>query len=67
MNKENFFKTPSKSPTPEVMARLARGVRPSITKKEMYELTNKNYKKLPEVREKSNMKDKREDFMKRRD
>lgn len=44
-------KTP-KEPPLELLERLAKGEKPSISRKEMFELTRKNYAKLPEVREK---------------
>ena len=47
------------------MARLAKGGRVEVNKKEMYKLTNKNYDLLPEVKKKKEEEEKKEQFKNR--
>jgi hypothetical protein len=44
---------------------MAMGIKTSVTKKEMYQLTKKNYKQLPEVQQRLNEEKKRQDRAKR--
>ena len=45
-------KTRRNEPSIELMERLGRGIKPEVTKKEMYEITRRGVKKLPENRKK---------------
>ena len=47
------------------MARLAKGERAEVDKKQMYKLTNKNYELLPEVKKKKEEEAKKEQFKNR--
>jgi len=53
----------AKEPNPELLERLALGVKTKMSKKEMYELTNKRYEALPEVRKKREEERKREEYL----
>lgn len=47
------------------MARLARGQKVEVNKKDMLKLTNKNYELLPEVRKKKEEEKKKEEMKER--
>lgn len=56
-----------KMPPPELLDRLIKGEKKEISKTEMLELTQKNYKKLPEIQRKEREKQKKEDFLMRKE
>lgn len=62
----NIEQRSGKAPS-ELMNRLSKGIKPKITKKEMYEITNKKYKQLPEVLKRQEEDAKREELQKRLD
>ena len=61
----NFISIDSKNANPELMARLAKGERAEVDKKEMKKLTTKNYELLPEVKKKKEEEAKKEQFKNR--
>jgi len=54
-----------RKPSPELLARLAAGIRSKISKEEMYKLTSKNYELLPEIKLKREIERKKEELRKR--
>lgn len=58
---------PVKMPPPELLERLAKGEKKEISKREMYELTQRNYKNLPEIQQKEKEKQKKEEIKNRMD
>jgi hypothetical protein len=50
---------------PDVMERLASGTKSKVSKKDMLQLTSKNYQQLPEVRKKREEEEKKEALKKR--
>lgn len=57
MNQDHESK---KGPPPELLERLAHGIKPKIDRKEMYALTRKNYENLPEIKQKKTAGEERE-------
>jgi alstrom syndrome protein 1 len=68
MQKEAEDKAKSEKPHPKaaLMARLAKGTRVEMGRKEMKELTCKNYENLPEVKKKREEEKKKQEMLRRR-
>ena len=54
-------------PAGDVLERLGRGIKPSVGKKEMYEITKRGVNKLPELLKKEEACDKKAEAMARRE
>lgn len=54
-----------KLPPPELLERLAKGEKKELSRKEMYELTQRNYKNLPEIQRREKEKLRKEDLKNR--
>lgn len=52
----------TKEPSPDLIKRLATGEKKKVNRKDMYELTSKNYNLLPEVRHKKEEAERKESF-----
>jgi hypothetical protein len=57
----------TKDPPCGLLDRLSKGIKPKVSKKEMYEITNKKYKQLPEVLKRQEEDAKREELQRRLD
>lgn len=56
-----IIEEPHKGKKGELMSRLARGEKATVSKEDMLKLTNKNYENLPEVRKKREAERKKEE------